>query len=502
MSMPAEHLPSLLTLTDLLQGYAEAPPIGVQGIASDSRQLRNGYVFLACQGLSSHGLDYLADARAAGVSAVVYDTSSATRPDYPGVPVIGVDRLSDKLGEIANRFYGRPSEALRVIAVTGTNGKTTVAWLATQCAELLGARCAYLGTIGYGIQELESSSGMTTPPAIELHGRLAGFFEQGADFAAMEVSSHALAQGRVDGVRFEAALFTNLTRDHLDYHASMQDYFESKARLFLESDTRSRIINLDSEFGAELAARCGQEVVTVSTKFDRVANERPYVFVRSVVLNEQGSDVSFVSSWGDGRFTLSFPGDFNVANAALVLALMLQQGVSTEAACDALSKVQAPPGRMQRVTVPGPAVYVDYAHTPNAVEAALRALRPHCRSKLWCVFGCGGMRDAGKRPLMAKLAEQLADRVVITSDNPRGEDPLDIIDDVVSGLSRPESATVIEDRAAAIAWAIGQADERDVVLVAGKGHEAVQQVGDVSRPFSDYAVAEAVLTAATKGGNK
>jgi len=500
--MPAEHLPSLLTLTDLLQGYADAPPIAVQGIASDSRQLRDGYVFLACQGLSSHGLDYLADARAAGVSAVVFDTSSATRPDDFGVPVIGVDRLSDKLGEIANRFYGRPSEALRVIAVTGTNGKTTVAWLAAQCAELLGARCAYLGTIGYGLQKLESSDGMTTPPAIELHRRLAGFVEQGAEFAAMEVSSHALAQRRVDGVRFEAALFTNLTRDHLDYHASMQDYFETKARLFLESDTRCRIINLDSEFGAELAARCGQEVVTVSTKFDRVANGRPYVFVRSVVLNEQGSDVNFVSSWGDGRFTLTLPGDFNIANAALVMALMLQQGVSVEAACDVLSKVQAPPGRMQRVAAPGPAVYVDYAHTPNAVEAALRALRPHCRGKLWCVFGCGGMRDAGKRPLMAKLAERLADRVVITSDNPRGEDPLDIIDDVVSGLSHPESAIVIEDRAAAIAWAIEQADDRDVVLVAGKGHEDFQQAGEESRPFSDYAVAEAALHAATEGGRK
>ncbi|MGB5720302.1 MAG: UDP-N-acetylmuramoyl-L-alanyl-D-glutamate--2,6-diaminopimelate ligase [Woeseiaceae bacterium] len=499
MSMPAEHLPLTPTLADLLQGYADAPAISVRGIASDSRQLSDGFVFFACQGIGSHGLDYLADAEAAGVSAVVYDASSAARPYGISMPVIGVENLGAKLGEIASRFYGRPSEALRVIGVTGTNGKTTVAWLVAQCAQLLGARCGYLGTLGYGVEKLQDVAGMTTPPAVELQGQLAEFVSQGADYAAIEVSSHALSQGRVDGIRFEAALFTNLTRDHLDYHADMRDYFESKARLFLESDTRSRIINLDSEYGTQLAARCGQEVVTVSTKFDRVANGRPYVFVRSVVLKQHGSDVSFISSWGDGRFTLPMPGDFNVANAVIVLALMLQQGVSVEAASDVLSQVQAPPGRMQRVTAPGATVYVDYAHTPNAIEAALRALRPHCRGKLWCVFGCGGMRDAGKRPLMAKLAERLADHVVVTSDNPRDEDPLAIIDDIISGLSRLESATIIEDRAAAIAWAVRQADEQDVVLIAGKGHEIIQQIGQTNRPFSDFMIAEAALAATARG---
>lgn len=496
MSMPAEHLPPIPTLTDLLRGYADAPPLAVRGIASDSRQLRNGFVFLACQGIDSHGLDYLADAQAAGASAVVYDASTADRPDDVGLPLVAVDHLGDKLGEIANRFYGRPSEALRVIGVTGTNGKTTVAWLVAQCAQLLGARCAYLGTLGYGVDEIEGEEGMTTPAAVELHDRLAQFVEQGAEFAAIEVSSHALSQGRIDGVHFESALFTNLTRDHLDYHADMREYFETKARLFLESDVSNRIVNLDSEFGTRLAARCGQEVVTVSMNFDRVANGRPYVFVRSVVPNKQGSDVTFVSSWGDGGFTLRLPGDFNVANAAIVLALMLQQGVPLDAACDVLSKVQAPPGRMERVVADGPTVYVDYAHTPNAIEVALRALRPHCGGRLWCVFGCGGQRDTGKRPLMAKFAERLADRVVITSDNPRTEDPQQIIDDVVAGLARPESATIIEDRAAAIAWAVTQANEADIVLVAGKGHENYQQTGTENRPFSDYAVAEAALMAA------
>lgn len=498
MSMPAKHLPAILTLADLLQGYADAPALPVHGIASDSRRIREGYVFLACQGIGSHGLDYLADAKAAGAVAVVYDASTAEAPDDVGLPMVAVEGLGQKLGDITSRFYDYPSESLRVVGVTGTNGKTTVAWLIAECARFLGVRCAYLGTLGYGVDEIQLAEGMTTPAPVELQGRLADFVEQAADFAAIEVSSHALSQGRVDGVRFEAALFTNLTRDHLDYHADMRAYFEAKARLFLESDTHCRIVNIDSEFGAELAGRCDQPVVRVSTDFDRVANGGPHVFVRSVDMNEFGSDVSFTSSWGDGRFTVQLAGDFNVANSAIVLALMLQQGIAIDATCDALSKVQAPPGRMQRVVAEGPAVYVDYAHTPKATEAVLRALRPHCRGRLWCVFGCGGERDTGKRPLVARIAEQLADHLVITSDNPRKEDPWQIIDDIVAGLARAEAATIIEDRAAAIAWAIDHANESDIVLIAGKGHEGSQQIGAESRPFSDYGVAQAALTAAAK----
>lgn len=499
MSMPAEHMPPILTLTDLLRGYADAPPILIHGVASDSRLLADGYLFLACQGVSSHGLDYLAKAKAAGASAVAYDASTTHTPEDIDVPMIGVDELGAKLGEIASRFYGRPSERLGVIGVTGTNGKTTVAWLVLQCARLLGERCGYLGTLGHGVDEIEHAEGMTTPAAVELHGRLADFVDQDASFAAIEVSSHALSQGRVDGVRFLAALFTNLTRDHLDYHADMRDYFESKARLFLESDTEHRIVNLDSEYGSQLAERCGKEVVTVSTDFDRVADTRQHVFVRAVMANDQGSDIVIVSSWGDGRFALSLPGDFNVANAVIVLALMLKLGVPMSAACEVLSQVHAPPGRMQRVDATGITVYVDYAHTPDAIEAALRALRAHCRGKLWCVFGCGGERDAGKRPQMAGSAERLADSIVITSDNPRTEDPQQIIDEIVSGLEQPQLATVIEDRAAAIAWAIDQAVETDIVLIAGKGHENYQQTGAERRPFSDYAVAKAALAAGATG---
>ena len=298
MSVPAMQMSSLPTLADLLRGFADAPEVPVRGIASDSRQLREGFLFLACKGASGHGLDYLQQAIDARVCAVAWDAGTAQPPADIGVPLVAVDGLGAKLGAIANRFYDNPSSRLKAIGVTGTNGKTTVAWLVAQCLQRLGERCAYLGTLGFGIDDIEPADGMTTPAAVELHGRLAGFAGQDATHAALEVSSHALAQRRVDGVAFDAVLFTNLSRDHLDYHGDMRSYFESKASLFLEHPAKRRIVNLDSEFGDELAARCGQDVVTVSTRFDRVANGRPYVFVRSVVAGPAGSRIRFVSSWG------------------------------------------------------------------------------------------------------------------------------------------------------------------------------------------------------------
>ena len=487
MSMPAEYVQQAMTLTELLRGFADAPEIAVYGIHSDSRNLQAGDVFLACQGISSHGVDYAAAAIAAGVAAIVYDASSAAAPEgAPGVPVIAVDNLGKHLGTIANRFYASPSASVRVIGITGTNGKTTVAWLIAQCLERLGETCGYIGTLGAGIGTVDMNASMTTPATVELHAQLADFRAAGATFAALEVSSHALAQNRVDGVAFDTVMFTNLSRDHLDYHGDMQSYGDAKARLFSEYSAKQHIINLDSEFGARLAERCGQDVVTVSTKFDRVANGRPYVFVRSVVANASGSQVKVVSSWGEATIALPLPGDFNVANAAMVLALLLNQGVPIDKAAAVLGEVGAPPGRMQRVpgAMAAPAVYVDFAHTPEALDVVLRALRAHCRGQLWCVFGCGGDRDKGKRPQMGRIVEHRADRAVITSDNSRSEKPADIFAAIAAGLQHPEAAVVIEDRATAIAWAIATAAANDVVLVAGKGHENNQ---------SDLALASANL---------
>jgi UDP-N-acetylmuramoyl-L-alanyl-D-glutamate--2,6-diaminopimelate ligase len=275
----------------------------------------------------------------------------------------------------------------------------------------------------------------------------------------------------------------------------MSAYFASKKRLFTDCAPRHRIVNIDSDYGLQLAALCGSDVVTVSTKFDRVANGQPFLFIRSVVANEQGSDVTFASTWGDGRFSLNLPGEFNVANAAAVLALLLMKGAPVDQACDVMSQLQAPPGRMQRVATEGPAVFVDFAHTPVALEGALRALRAHCHGKLWCVFGCGGDRDRGKRPQMGEAAERQGDRVVITTDNPRSEDPAQIIEHIQAGLAHPEQAIAIEDRATAIAWAISSAADDDVVLVAGKGHESYQEANGERVAISDLAIARQALLA-------
>jgi len=499
MSMPAEQLPTSITLADLLQGLVDAPALPIHGIASDSRLLGQGDLFLACGGITSHGVHFVDHALAAGVAAIAYDSSTADAPALEiDVPLIAVPHLANHLGTIAKRFHADPSATLKTVGVTGTNGKTTVAWLVTECLERLKQPCGYVGTLGHGLGEIAGHEGLTTPGTIELHADLAGFRDAGAEFAAIEVSSHALAQQRIDGVAFNTVMFTNLSRDHLDYHGDMQSYGATKARLFTEYPALHRIINLDSEYGSELAARCGQDVVTVSTNFDRVSNGRPYVFVRSVVANAGGSQIKVSTSWGDGAFELPLPGDFNVANAALVLAFLLVQGTPLEMACEVLGTIDAPPGRMQRVAAPDgtPAVYVDYAHTPDALNLALQALRSHCKGRLWCVFGCGGERDVGKRPQMGRIAERRADRAVVTNDNPRAESPAKIIAEIMAGIARPERATVIEDRAAAIAWAIQNADPRDTILIAGKGHENYQLIGGERRDFADYGAAAVNLAAA------
>jgi UDP-N-acetylmuramoyl-L-alanyl-D-glutamate--2,6-diaminopimelate ligase len=501
MSMPAPRLHASVSLTGLLHGIAGAPDIGIGGIASDTRQLGAGYLFLACAGMRSHGLDYAGEAVAAGAAAIAYDATTAPSVPDVDVPLVPVEHLRARLGDIANRFFQEPSGAVRVAGITGTNGKTTVAWLLAQCLNRLDRRCGYIGTLGSGIGDIDAAEGMTTPDVISLHRQLAEFRDAGAEFAAIEVSSHALAQDRIDGVLIDTALFTNLSRDHLDYHGDMAAYGDAKAALFTEAAPERRIINVDSEFGSELAARFGADLIVVSTTSERPAGGRPFVHLRSAVATAAGSDILIDSSWGEATMSLPLAGDFNVANAALVLAYLLADGIALAQAVAALEQVNAAPGRMQRVEADrGPVVYVDYAHTPGALEVALGALRSHCRGELWCVFGCGGERDTGKRPLMAGVAEELADRVVVTSDNPRGEDAGDIITAIVDGLRDRNRATVIEDRAAAIAWTIAQANPADTILLAGKGHENYQLVGAERRDWSDYGAAVANLTARYRKG--
>lgn len=499
MSVAVEHMSTRPNLRQLLDGYATAPALPIRGICSDSRYANAGDVFLAVQGDSSHGLDYLGQVISRGVAAIVWDADTGTSDAVDiGVPMIPVAGLATNIGEIANRWFDSPSKKTRVAGVTGTNGKTTVAWLIVQCMQRLGDNSAYIGTLGAGVHELQFSSGMTTPACVELHGLLEDFQQAGAKSVALEVSSHGIEQRRVDGVHFDAALFTNLSRDHIDYHGDMETYFATKARLFEERDLAHRVICIDSEHGRELARRCGANVVTVSSAPDARIGDFQYVAIRDVVASAHGSRVSVSTSWGDGEFNLPMPGDFNVTNALLALALMLRWEITLANACGVLSEIEAPPGRMQCVEHGvAPAVFVDYAHTPAGLEAVLQALRPHCRGDLWCVFGCGGDRDHGKRPQMGAAAVKYADHAVVTNDNPRGEDPGEIFADILKGM--PKDTTVIESRAAAIAYAISQAANDDLVLIAGKGHEDYQIIGDQRLPFSDYTSALANLAARQAG---
>ncbi len=499
MSMPAELIRPHVTLDQLLKGIGNAPAMRINGLSSDSRKLRAGYVFVALAGESSHGLEFLDQALAAGVAAVLFDPrTAATDPLKCNVPLIPVDNLAIHVGDIANRWYGTPSAEMAVTGVTGTNGKTTVAFLIAQCRQLLHCKSAYIGTLGAGMDALQDDGAMTTPACIDLHDLLAGFRDAGTTHVALEVSSHGIRQERIAGVRFESAIFTNLSRDHIDYHGDMKSYGETKARLFLKHDLEHRIINIDCDFGRNLATRCSDNVVVVSTepKFENVGRE--FVHVRNMSPTDHGFRVDFRSSWGDGSFHLPLYGKFNVSNAAAVLALLLSQGVSRDDACSVLQNVTAPAGRMQRLLHASmPAVFVDYAHTPAGLEAALLALRPHCEGRLWCVFGCGGDRDHGKRPMMGEIASRFADRTVVTNDNPRSEAPEVIIAQILAGMAVGTAgpAVVIEDRAAAIAYAVSRADDDDLILIAGKGHEQYQLTGNERRPFSDYAIAFANLSA-------
>jgi UDP-N-acetylmuramoyl-L-alanyl-D-glutamate--2,6-diaminopimelate ligase len=494
-----------VSLTWLLDGIASVPANEAQvaDLALDSREVGAGYLFFALRGRRSHGLEFAAEAAARGACAVLWEPGpNVEAPVFPQtVFAAPVEDLHKLVGRIADRFFKWPSSQLSVVGITGTNGKTTCAYLVAQCLERLGHEAAYVGTIGWGRVGALDTASHTTPDAVSVHRMLARLKAQGVREVAMEVSSHALDQGRVDGVRFHSAAFTNLTRDHLDYHPSMQAYGEAKERLFAAQDLRYVIVNIGDAFGRGLALRLSGRTPLTAVWTDEGGDawlaERS-LHARRLVLDLRGVSMDIDGSFGRLRLSTKLLGRFNAENALVVLGCLLALGVPLDQAAGALAASTAPPGRMELIEAaePGrPTAVVDYAHTPDALGKALGALREHCRGALWCVFGCGGDRDAGKRPIMGAVADKLADRIIVTDDNPRSESPEQIVRAIRLGI-KAHPARVIHDRGAAIAAALNEASSEDMVLIAGKGHEDYQIYGATRRRFSDSREARRILGAA------
>lgn len=458
---------------------AELADVDIRNMTMDSRGVEAGDLFLAFPGLRHDGRDFITQAVAAGAVAVACEPKAGIA-EAVGVPVVAVPNLAQQVSALGDVFYGQPSAAMKVIGITGTNGKTSVSQMLAQALDRLGNRCGVIGTLGSGLAGALVDHGMTTPNAIAVQGQLGAMRDAGATHVAMEVSSHALDQHRVAAVRFAVAVFTNLSRDHLDYHGTMAAYGEAKATLF-KRELQAAVINLDDPFGRELAERCTAPVIGFSLSDPAAA-----IYCRELQCDSLGLSAQVQVQ---GRsFSLRSPllGSFNMSNLLAVLGSLLALGVEAEAALAQVAQLQPPAGRMQRLGGGDlPLVVVDYAHTPDALEKALTALHQHAAGRVVCVFGCGGDRDNGKRPMMARVAEQHAQAVVVTDDNPRTEPSSQIIEQICQGAEHPQALTVIPNRAQAIAQTIAAAQPGDVILLAGKGHENYQEIDGVRHPFSD-----------------
>ncbi len=496
--------------------------LGVIRLSSDSRNIGRGDTFVAYPGEARDGRDFIPAAIANGASSVLWDNADfAWNPSWR-VANLGVSHLQRHAGTIASHIYGRPSAKMWTIGVTGTNGKTSCSQWIAQSLTRNGRRCAVIGTLGCGLPGALKPSLNTTPDAVWIHGALNDFLRRGARSVCMEVSSHGLDQNRVAGVEFDVALLTNLSRDHLDYHGSMRSYRAAKARLFRWPSLRYAVLNLDDKFGMALASRIPRRNLNVlGYGFGRTGRNRGLLRMQGSNLRVNADGVSFDVStpWGSASLASDLIGRFNADNLLGSLATLLASEVSLEDAISALQRVKAAPGRTERYGGGRrPLVLIDYAHTPDALEKVLTALRELIDSskfkvsssrlsgqgkrgktfkpqtsnpKLICVFGCGGDRDRGKRPLMGRVATRLADEVILTTDNPRSEDPFAIIADILEGVEA--ECAVTADRTRAIRQAIAAARSGDVVLIAGKGHEAYQDVAGVRHPYSDAAAVTAAL---------
>lgn len=463
----------------------------VSGLTLDSRSVDKDCLFLAIAGTREHGLVYLQQALDNGASLILAEASSNWPEDRIrrlecSVPILVLDGLQRIASKIAARFYGYPAEDMRVLGVTGTNGKTSVSLFLAQALPDEW-RCAVTGTTGNGFPGRLQPASHTTADAVQAQHILADLKLAGAKTVAMEVSSHALDQYRVAAVPFHTAVFTNLSRDHLDYHGSMQAYAAAKQRLFGMPGLQLAVINADDAAGADLLSSLKGKVTTIACyRGDSSVDADKFIRIERMEQRSQGLYLRFSSSWGSGEISSRLLGEFNAENLMLVLGVLLGWGVPISQAISSLQNLETVPGRMQKLGGGNrPLVVVDFAHTPDALAKTLTSLRGHTSGNLYCVFGCGGDRDRGKRAQMGRLAETLADRVILTDDNPRTEASAAILEDILEGMQAPHKTLIVPDRAKAIATAIGQAQVGDTILIAGKGHETWQQIGHQRLPFSD-----------------
>ena len=480
-SMPLKELLEIFSL----ESPEALATVKIESIVIDSRQVTSGSLFFAYPGVYSDGRDYVLAAQEAGASAIVYEAGVELSTDVV-IPAFAVTELQAMVGYVADKFYKQPSLELQVFGVTGTNGKTTNCYLLTQALELLGMNAVMIGTIGVGHLSALENSGHTTPDPISVHRLLASFRDQGVTQVCMEVSSHALDQGRVNGVQFFCSMFTNLSHDHLDYHHDMAQYATAKRRLFTAFHSELVITNASDEMGAGLIDVANAEFIV---SYGRGGD----VYADEVDLTDSGMRLYIEGNGIDFELSTPLIGRINVANIEMLVATLLALSTSIEEIQTILAQLKPAPGRMELFTAPNkPQVVVDYAHTPDALEKALLSVKAHCDGQLWCVFGCGGDRDKEKRSLMGRAASEYADKIVVTNDNPRSELPELIAQEIVAGVA---SDVQIElDRKQAILSSINSASSNDWVLIAGKGHETTQQIGERISPFSDRELVAQLVT--------
>ena len=479
----------MTSLRTVLPDSANVPDVQVTGMTEDSRNVGVGDVFVAVKGDTVDGHGFIPQAIANGASAVL-----AERFVVADVPVLVIPDLRRRRSELAGRLYGDPSRSLYCVGVTGTNGKTSIAWFIADLASRLGFDAGYLGTVGWGRLGKLAPASLTTADAITTQWRLGQLRDAGCRWTVLEASSHALAQNRLAAVAFDAAVFSNLSRDHLDYHADLESYGAAKARLF--DDAALGVINLDDAFGYQLADRLQGLMQVIG--YGSGARGNPQVRWQGLEFTDKGQSGRLVSPWGEGDFSIPLYGEFSTANFAAALTILCESGVSLEDCLKAARELRPVPGRMEFFRNPGkPVLVVDFAHTPDALENVLTALRSHVGGRLICLVGCGGDRDRGKRSMMGAVAGSLADEVWLTSDNPRSEEPMAIIDDMKAGLDKDASVVVEVDRERAIRSAVAGLKSGDVLLIAGKGHEETQEIKGRKYPLSDRALARTLTRTTT-----